>query len=139
MLAFYPTIQPGEYAPPRPTLADAIDPWTGDYSSLEGADPTDAAVLDALRIVRGSGASVQQDGQQFTEAQKVTEGLSRFLREEVEFALRRLIATQQITLLEVTVTTENDSATIVVRYRNEAQREDRSAQLGLPPGLGGGL
>lgn len=115
-------------APGAPTalLADPIDFETGEYLSIErGYDPTDAAVMTALRTVRASGSAVEDVGQKFREHQLVDLGLPTFFREEVSFALRHLVDSGQIRLLSVAVVTLDDTGEVQIHYINVARSQDR--------------
>jgi hypothetical protein len=58
---------------PVPILADAIDPKTGEYLSIEdSATIADGMVVTLLRTERDSGAAVQGFGQRFKELRHVT-------------------------------------------------------------------
>jgi hypothetical protein len=60
---------PHPYTPagaPPVILADAIDPYTGEFSSLEDSyDPADGAVVVTCRTKRGSGGAVMEIGHLF--------------------------------------------------------------------------
>lgn len=81
-----PSIPPAGYSPasafelvghavaqnPVPILADAIDPKTGEYTSIEdSATIADGLVVTLLRTQRGSGAAVLEFGQRFREVRHV--------------------------------------------------------------------
>ncbi len=120
---------PGE---PVGILADAVDPKTGEYLSLErGFDPTDAAVLTALRTVRGSGSAVLEVGQRFQDATHVTAATETFLFQEVELALRHLVRSGQIRLERVVVLADpkTDFAEVAIFYANLGRAADRLAVL----------
>lgn len=117
-------------------LADDIDPATGEYRSiLSGADPTDAALLVALTTVRGSGVSVMETGQKFNQARMISPSLERYLREEVDFALRHLVEARQIRIDRVSVVKGDDWAELAVLYTNLATQVQRQVQLPLSSGL----
>lgn len=123
-------------APPA-LLADAIHPATGEYLSItRGFDPTDAAVCAALGIIRGTGAAVMETGQRVSDAKKVLPETSRFLRQEVELALKHLVDSQQIRLVDVSTRIADgqngeDWAELVVKYTNLSRGEDRAAVVPL--------
>lgn len=129
--AFFLSTRKAPAGQPVGILADAIDPSTGEYLSLErGFDPTDADVLDALSTVRDSGAAVLGKGQRFRSATHITPALAVFFAEETREALRRLIESRQIRLLETRVREDGDvGAELEVRYVNLARAEDRTARL----------
>lgn len=84
--------QPRDLAPSSPLLADYIDPTTNDYVSLfDSLDPIDAAVINALKIVRTSGAAVTQVGNRFRLLRKITNSIEREIQNLVQEALQTLI------------------------------------------------
>jgi hypothetical protein len=113
-------------------LADAVDPGTREYLSIErGFDPTDAAVLAALSTERGSGSAVMNCGQKYRQASHITPQLQSFFQQETEFALQHLIDSRQIRLDEVLLETEGTAAELHVHYFNLARQQDRKAVLPL--------
>lgn len=53
---------------PAAILADSIDPITGDYTSLvQGRPLADAYAIEALRVQRGTGAAVRDQGNRYRE------------------------------------------------------------------------
>lgn len=122
---------------PIAMLADPVDPATGELLSIErGFDPTDAAVITALRTIRGSGSAVENVGNRYRDATHVTPELTSFMREETRLALEHLTSTNQIRLDAVTVLTEGDTANLVVEYVNLARQQDRKVHLLLGALLG---
>jgi hypothetical protein len=118
---------------PIAMLADPIDPATGELLSIErGFDPTDAAVINAVRTVRGSGSAVEDVGHQFGSATHITPKLEISLREEARLALENLTSSKQIVMQEVSVQTEDTEAGVLLVYENVAKGERR--ELGLPLG-----
>ena len=117
---------------PTAMVADPIDPTTGELLSIErGFDSVDAAVITALRTVRDSGSAVEDVGQRFADAKLVTPALEGFLREEARLALDHLTSTKQISLEDVTVATEDDTAGVFIVYRNIPADKERRAFLPL--------
>jgi hypothetical protein len=113
-------------------LADAIDPSTGEYRSISrGVDPVEAAALEALRIHYGSGSAVLNTGNKFREIEVVDDSIVDAIKSEVVFAWRRLIEDRKIELTSVTVETENDGASLVVRFKNLLSGNDNS-RVSLP-------
>lgn len=113
-------------------LADPIDFATGELLSIErGFDPTDAAVINALRTLRASGSAVDDIGHRFTDASHVTPQLQSLFREEARLALLHLTSSSQITLDEVLMVTEGDSGEVQVHYTNIARNAERSVALPL--------
>jgi hypothetical protein len=54
--------------PPPAILADAIDAKTGEYETLmSGRGLADAFVIEAIRIQRGTGAAVRDEGNRYRE------------------------------------------------------------------------
>jgi len=73
-------------------LAPKIDPATHDFLSLtEGMDPVDAMVINALKIVRGSGASVMDVGARFRDIRKIKTETPGEIKAQVQTALSILI------------------------------------------------
>lgn len=117
---------------PLGMLADPIDFATGELLSIErGFDPTDLAVITALRTVRGSGSAVEDVGQRFADAKLITPQLEAFFREEVRLALDHLTSSKQIRVESVTVVTENDAGEVQVEYFNIARNAQRTVALAL--------
>jgi len=121
-------------------LADAIDPETGDYRSIaRGVDPVEAAVLEALLVRRGTGSAVRDDGIRLDDLQLIDDAFEGVLRSEVTYALRRLIEAEQIEITGLVITTENDAATVEIRFRNltrDPGNQARTVQLPLLALLG---
>lgn len=119
---------PGE---PIGMLADPIDVTTGDYLSIErGFDPTDAAVLTAVRTVRGSGSAVENVGQRFADHPRVDNQLEPFMREEVRLTLDHLVQAGDIAIERVTVTPIGDSCETYIEWRNLARDKAQAVTLG---------
>ena len=73
-------------------LADKIDPDTGDFLSIvEGWGIVDGAVIHAMRVERGTGASVRETGNRFKTVRHVEEQNAELLESLAEEALRPLI------------------------------------------------
>ena len=95
-----PVSTPAALGPPSPLLADNIDPSTGDFASLfVGIDPIDAQVINAVKIVRGSGASVTEDGMRLADIRKIKDDTQDDIKGQVRRALSRLIQNQDIRFL----------------------------------------
>ena len=83
---FLPEVYVDTTGPPG-ILADAIDPETGEYLSLtRGFDPTDAAVLTALRTIRATGSAVENVGHRFVDMELVGPDSPSFLEQEARRA-----------------------------------------------------
>ncbi len=120
-----PAIPPGVVAaaPRAPVggLADDVDPRTGELRSLRGADPIDTAIIFQLRVRRGSGAAVVDDGQAFDGVEKNDAEAPARLRFEAERALRPFVERGDITVdrLEVEAgESAGDLGAVVVSYTN---------------------
>lgn len=130
-------IAPSQIAPPSPLLADNIDPTTGDYISLTvGADPIDAAVVNAVKIVRGSGAAVTNTGARFYKVTKITDSIERELDSIVQEALSRLISNADIKYSGIEFTTLDPSTQtveILIKWINLRAMDGqiRTASLGV--------
>jgi hypothetical protein len=118
--AFVPQLFDDPGRPPG-ILADAIDPHTGEYLSiLKGIDPIDAQVLDAMKIKRGSGAAVRNDGQRFADIKKVDDAAASLIDGEARRALARLSENQDIRVISVDAVADqnHDYADVVVQFKN---------------------
>ena len=103
--------------------ADAIDPETRDYRSIErGTDPTEAAALVALLTKRRSGSAVRDDGLNTADIQLVDEAFETTLRAEIAYAWRRLIADGQLEIVSIEIDTEDVAASVNIRIRNLTQQ-----------------
>lgn len=119
---------PGVGDPVSPLLADDIDPETHEYRTiLTGADPIDAQVLVALKTFRGSGSAVLNDGQTFRNVDKLFDNVADVIASDARLALSRLLRRGDIRLvstsaiepgIEVSVFDSDQSAELIVRYRN---------------------
>lgn len=131
---FVPALYEDPGAPPG-ILADAIDPATGEYLSIErGFDPTDAAVLTALTVVRGSGSAVADVGQRYQDLERVDDTAAQFIASETSRALKRLVDSRQVVLERVAPLLGDDWAELQIEYRNvpRGQRRDPQLPLGRP-------
>jgi hypothetical protein len=118
---------------PPAILADAIDPHTREYLSIsKGADPVDAQVVDALAIVRGSGAAVTADGQDFASIRKIDDSTVGLIEGEAKRALARLLAAGDIEFVKLAGAADDDWSEVYVQYRNlraHDRRRVRSARV----------
>ena len=135
--AFVPQTYDDPSLPPG-ILADAIDPQTGEYLSiLKGFDPIDAQVLDAMKIKRGSGAAVRNDGQRFADIENVDDSTSALVDAEARRALSRLVENSDIKIQRVDPVADpnDDYANVAVEYRNlrVRPRNLRLAQTAVTP------
>jgi len=109
-------------------LADAIDPLTGEFISLfRSFDPTDSAVLLAMSVERGSGASVEDVGNQFSSLDLIDDTAPDFFKQETKRALKPLIDAGQVALKSVDTTTYDNTAELEIHYENVRRREARDA------------
>ena len=73
----YDVVDYPEQLPPEAILADAIDPITGDYSSLITGDGlADAMMIEAILIQRGTGAAARDVGNRFRELTHIEPAVS---------------------------------------------------------------
>lgn len=112
-------------------LADAIDPQTGEYLSIErGFDPTDAAMLTAFRTKRGTGSAVENVGQRFSDAKKIDQHLDTFMSEEVRIAAKDIVDAGDATITSVqTVVVDSTSVETYVTWENVARQKAQNARL----------
>lgn len=104
---------------PPATLADDIDPATGELRSiLRGVHPVDAHVITALRTERGSGVSVMATGQRFRDVRKIDDAFARRIQDECEIALAPLIARGDIKLPKIAVVEDGDAGRLYFVYVN---------------------
>jgi hypothetical protein len=69
-----------EQAAPPAILAPMIDPTTGQFESVFRSRPlADAFAIEAIRVERGSGASVRDLGQRYRELRNVEDGMTEML------------------------------------------------------------
>lgn len=117
---------------PIAMLADPIDPATGELLSIErGFDPVDAAVINVMRTVRGSGSAVEDVGQRFGDATHINPKLEAFLREEVRIAFEPLVNAGQVSIEQVSLETIDTEAGLLVVYKNIPANKQRSTFLPL--------
>lgn len=122
-------------------LADAIDPVTGDYLSiLRGMDPVDAAAVEAVRVRRGSGSAVQDDGHKLHEIEKIDERLTFLATSEVKFAWRRLIQEKRIRVRSITIDDDGDTGALLsVQFDNLfSGRANQTIPIPVTELVGGG-
>ena len=106
-------------AAPPAILADAIDPATRDFLSLErGLDPVDAAMVFTFGVRRGSGAAVQGVGHRLPTARHADPEAVTLLQSLAREAAKHLTDAGVVRLGAVGVTIENDAATVSVNFEN---------------------
>lgn len=123
--------------PPPPVIrADKLNYQSQAFTSVvSDRDPTDAAVIEALWRVRGSGAAVRNTGARFLDVRKLDDKAKILLANEARIALSRLIRRGDITITKITVVTGDDCAELTVFYlnnRTSLAKKDRIAKKRLP-------
>lgn len=99
----YVVLAPSQLGAPSPLLADNIDPETHDFVSLfTSVHPIDAQVILAMKLERGSGAAVMQDGIRLRDITKMDDGAKNQIRSRIVQALSRLTKAGDIILKSVT-------------------------------------
>lgn len=119
--------------PATPLLADYIDPDTNDYVSLAiGFDPVDAQVINALKIVRRSGASVFEIGTRLKDIRKITDSIRNEIESQIRFALAPLVKNRDIIIESIIFDiVDPGNQTVQVRpvWRNLRSIPDKSTSL----------
>lgn len=123
--------------PPPPVIrADKLNYQAQAFESVfSDRDPTDAAVIEALWRVRGSGAAVRNTGARFLDVRKLDDKAKILLANEARFALTRLVRRGDITIKKITVEVGDDWAELTVFYTNNRTplaKKDRTAKKRLP-------
>lgn len=133
------TTELSEYRPlpPPPVIrSDKLNYQAQAFESVfSDRDPTDAAVIEALWRVRGSGAAVRNTGARFLDVRKLDDKAKILLENEARVALARLVRRGDITITKITVETGDDWAEITVFYvnnRTALAKKDRTAKKRLP-------
>lgn len=76
---------------PIPILADYTDPVTGDITRLtESRTPVDGAVIEVLRVERGSGPAVREVGHTMRQVRHTDDSSLNELRGRLQEGLRRM-------------------------------------------------
>lgn len=128
-----PTPEFSELGGPALFLADAIDPTTGEYRSIQrGVDPTEAAAIELLRVRRKSGSAVQDQGQRFDQIESVDDQLAFRIRSEIEYAWRNLISSGQIRIDELKIDGEGDTANVRILFTNLVTGKSNRPGLVVP-------
>jgi hypothetical protein len=124
--AFTETTHEDPLGPPI-ILADAIDPQTQEYVSLErGLDPVDAAVAFTVSVERDSGSAIQGVGHAFREIRYVAPDLAVRAEAAGREALRHLVSAGVVEILGVDVEAGRDGVETTIRYMNLPQRDERT-------------
>lgn len=115
-------------------LADAIDPTTGEYLSIEqGFDPTDAWVLGQLAIARGTGSAVQDQGRDFRDITHISERHQRILDQEIRRPLKPLVSDREIEIRRLEIIDEGDGYSAYLSYRQISTGVERD-EIAVPLG-----
>ena len=126
-------LAPSQLARPSPLLADNIDPNSHDYVSLtETVHPIDAQVILALKLDRGSGAAVENDGIRLRDIRKMTDDAQTQIKSRVREALGRLISAGDVRLVGVSFENWDESSQAggpFVRFVNLRARDDRIREV----------
>lgn len=134
----YEYVAPAKLADPSVLLCDNIDPKSHDFVSLTTTiDPIDAQVILALKLKRGSGASVFNDGNRLYQVRKMGDSAQSEIKGLVREALSRLIDQRDIQFRGVRFDywdTENQTAQITVQWVNLRARDNeiRTHAIGIP-------
>lgn len=130
-------IAPRKPLPPPPVIrADRIRYQDQHFLSMtKDRDPTDAAVVEALWRVRGSGAAVANTGARFLDLDKLGDQAPTIIANDARNALARLIRRGDITLKSVNVQTGPDWAELTVVYvnnRTASEKRERTLRKRFP-------
>jgi hypothetical protein len=124
-----------------PLLSDFIDPQTNDFVSLfVSLDPIDLQVITALKLVRGTGPAIMEDGNNLNDIKKISKTVLNDIESEVKIALSRLIRNGDIQYSGIKDTIVEPGAQYVqwmVEWKNLRAIEKgplRSAALTFRPG-----
>lgn len=120
-------LSPFKPLPPPPVIrADKLEYRGQRFASMvKDRDPVDAAVVEALWRVRGSGAAVQFTGARFLDIEKLDDRAQVVIANEARTALRRIIRRGDITIRNITVEVGSDWAEVAVFYFNNRAPFDR--------------
>lgn len=119
----------GPYPKPPVIRADRIDPQTQEFTSLfVDRDPTDAAVVEALWRVKGSGAAVADVGTRYLDIEKIDDQHKRTVESETETALHRLVKRGDISIIRIEVKIGPDWSEVEVTYLNNRAKRDRERE-----------
>lgn len=117
--------------PPPPVIrADRIRYQDQVFTSMvNDTDPVDAAVVECLWRIRGTGAAVADTGARFLDTDKLDERASTLIANEARFALRRLVQRGDINITRIDVTIGQDWAEVSVTYINNRSPFDRERRI----------
>jgi hypothetical protein len=118
-----------------PLLAAAWDPNKRDYASLDdGMDPTDAHVIHALYVTRGTGACVLETGLD-PMPDTMDDAMEANAAASVRLALAPLLTAGDIRIKSVKLTHRDDAtqtAEVTVSYINLRTGQPRATRMSLP-------
>lgn len=124
--AFTETTHEDPLGPPV-ILADAIDPETGEFVSLErGLDPVDAAVAWTVSVERDSGAAIQGIGHGLRTITHVAPDLAVTAEALAREAVGHLTRENLIALRGISVEAGRDGAEVTISYLNVPRRDERT-------------
>lgn len=109
--------------PPVPILSDYVDETTGEITRLnDGRLPVDGAIIEGLRVERGSGPAVETVGNSLRELRYVEEGLQTEANARAREGLVHLERAGLVRVEQVQVTGGPTSDAIIV----EGEIKDRT-------------
>jgi hypothetical protein len=122
---------------PPAILADRIDPLTGEFESLvSGRGLADAMVIEAVRVQRGTGASVREEGNRFREVGYVDTTNAEVVESMTREALRPAEEAGVLRLVSVTVEPDAEDGSqldTVIEYRDLlAPEKSQTRRLVIP-------
>jgi hypothetical protein len=111
-----------EAEPPPAILADAIDPYTGEYTSLiSGLGLADAFVIEAIRVQRGTGAAVRDTGNRYREMDTVDEGAAELADSLTREALAPAVEAGVLAIVDVAAepdASDGSQLNVTIEYRD---------------------
>ena len=117
---------------PRPYLADAIDPQTGELLSiLSGPHPVDAHIAYAFQVKLKKGVALGRKGHAFDTITKNTATTPRSLELEAHRVMKPFVDMGWATVERVATATDGDAGAVVVDYRNNITDEPRSIRAAI--------
>lgn len=118
---FVPAVFVSPQTPPQ-VLAWKLDPTSGELLSLfEGRPSVVALLIEQLRVVRGSGASVQDSGNALSTIRYNDDAAPARIDAEMHRILDPLVAADQIALLKLDVDagpSSGDTGEVFARFRD---------------------
>lgn len=126
-------------ASPPVIRADKINYQDQSFASmLKDRDPVDAAVIEALWRVRGTGAAVANTGARFLDITKLDDKANTIIANEARTALTRLVNRGDIQIKKIDVSVGSDWAEVAVHYLNmrASKKKDRVIRKRFPEEVG---